>query len=213
MRSLVRVLLVIVPVLAALIPPAQAAELHDRAGWYLGLGFGPARGAIWDSEQSDAVLWDTGSSPQVRLGKGLGQHFALGVEVQTWFVEGGTLGDDVPLQIKLRFTGNLWAVAGSWYPGSPDSFWGGFYLRAGAGPAIANYAAAVPDLEEPETGQERQARFDEWGWGLVGTVGYELRVTRHFAAGLQVSSNYLWIDEDIDRMWYGGPVLQLNWYF
>jgi hypothetical protein len=192
---------------------ARALEAHDRAGWYLGLGFGPARGAVFVAGEPGGELWETGSSPQIRLGKMLGRRFALGLEAQTWFVEGGTAGEDLPIQLKLRLTGHLWALAGTWFPGRPDSFWGGFYARAGAGPAIANYAVAIPDPDDPESGQELQERVDEWGWGLVVALGYELRVTRHFAAGLQVSSNYLWIHEEVDRMWYGGPVLQLNWYF
>ena len=86
-------------------------------------------------------------------------------------------------------------------------------MRAGAGPAIANYALAIPDPSDPTGAREIQARFDEWGWGALLAVGYEVRVSRHFAAGLQVSSNNLWIDEDVRRVWYGGPVLQLLWYF
>jgi len=119
----------------------------------------------------------------------------------------------VPIQIKFRVTGNLWALAGTWYAGPPEAFWGGFFVRAGAGPAIANYALAIPDPSDPTGAREIQARFDEWGWGALLAVGYEVRVSRHFAAGLQVSSNYLWIDEDVRRVWYGGPVLQLLWYF
>jgi hypothetical protein len=195
-------------------PAARALEPHERQDWYLGLGFGPVRGAIEaDDEGTEVWLWDWGASPQIRFGKNLGRRFALGMEVQTWFTEAGTAGDDLPIQLKLRFTGNLWALAGTWYPGPVDGFWGGFFVRAGAGPAIANYALAIPDPADSTGGREIQARIDRWGWGAVVAIGYEIQVSKHFAAGVQASSNFLWIDADIRRMWYGGPVLQLLWYF
>lgn len=205
-------LITIVALVASANPAALALESHERSGWYAGLGFGPARAAL-QARDGDSWIWDTGSSPQIRGGKLLGQHFGLGLEAQTWFTEFGTAGDDLPLQLKIRMTGHLWALAGTWYPGSPESAWGGFFVRAGAGPAIANYAAAIPNPQDPEGGEEIQVRIDEWGWGLVAAVGYELRVTRQFVAGLQVSSNHLWIDREILRVWYGGPVLHFLWYF
>lgn len=209
-----RVTVIILLVLTQVCGPsaARALQPHERSGWYGGLGFGPARGAVHVAEE-EGVWWDTGSTPQIRLGKMLSSRFGLGLDVQTWFNEFGSAGEDLPLQLKIRITGNIWALAGSWFPGAPDSFWGGFFARAGVGPAIANYAAAIPDPSDPTGGREIQVRIDEWGWGVMIALGYEFRISRHFAAGLQISSNYLWINEEIERVWFGGPVLQLLWYF
>ena len=191
--------------------PAHALQPHERSDWYFGLGFGPARGVAWTNDEG--WFWDTGASPQIRAGRMLGRRFSVGIDAQTWFNEIGTAGDDVPLQLKLRLTGHLWALAFSWYPGEADGPWGGFFTRAGAGPAIANFALAIPDPEDPLGARELQARIDEWGWGMLLAVGYEARISQHFAAGLQLSSNHLWIDETISRVWFGGPVLQFLWYF
>ncbi len=188
-----------------------ALESHERAGWYFGLGFGPARSVVTDSENHK--IWLTGTSPQIRFGKLLGDAFALGLDAQTWFGEYGTVGDDLTVQLKVRVTGHLWALAGTWYPGDPQSAWGGLFVRAGTGPAIANVAAAIPDPTEPESGQELQSRVDNWGWGVLAAVGYAARVTRHFAAGVQISGNHLWIDENVERFAFVAPTLHLIWYF
>ncbi len=202
-------------IVAALAPPSRAVAQAERGAWYAGVGFGPARGALHGRlfQETREWWWSTGSTPQIRFGRVLGRHFALGLEAQTWFSEFGTAGNDLPLQLKLRFTGHLWALAGSWYPGPPDTFWGRFFVRVGAGPAVANGAAAIPDPSDPQGAREIQARIDEWGWGVVVVLGHEVRVARNFAAGLQISSNHLVIRDDVETVWYGGPSLHLLWYF
>lgn len=197
----------------------EAAELRRDAGWTGGLGFGPSRGALYPSG-ADADIWATGSSPQIRVGKMLGDSFSLGLEFQTWFIEVGTAGDwytqvdgeDLPIQLKLRLTGHVWGIAGTWYPAS-QGFWSGVFARVGTGPAIANFALAIADPADPTGAREIQARIDEWGWGAIFVLGYEVPVSRSLAAGVQFNNNYLWIDEDIDWIWFGGPSLHLTWYF
>lgn len=212
MRHLARFLATVAVAAVLAATDASAEASHHRTGWYAGLGFGPARGSVWLTGLDDPIIERTGSSPQIRAGRMLDRRFGLGIEAQTWFVEGGTIGDDVILQLKARFTGHLWALAGTWYPGD-TGFWRGFFVRAGAGPAIANYAIAIPDPEDPESGQELQTRIDEWGWGLVAAVGWEVPVSPHFAAGVQFSSNHLWIGDNLDRLWFGAPVVHLGWNF
>ncbi len=118
--------------------------------------------------------------------------------------------------MKLRRSLQNWLLAATWYPGDETSPWGGFYLKAGAGYALGGTAVVLLE-EDPDTGeieQEYGERFDESGLGLVLGLGYELRVTSTFAAGLAVTANSQDIGEDfIDEASFGSAALVANWYF
>ena len=185
----------------------------NRSGWYAGLGFGPSR-AVIEPQGEESEIWVTGAAPQYRFGRFLDKWVALGVESRGWFAEVGTAGDELPLQIKGRFGAHIWPLVVTLIPAPAQGSWSGLHLSAGVGPAIANFALAIPDPSDPEGAREIQVRIDEWGWGLFGTAGYEFPVSRSFAAGFQLAINHAAIEEKyLRRVWYGGLEMRFAWYF
>jgi opacity protein-like surface antigen len=102
------------------------------------------------------------------------------------------------------------------YPGRTTNWTSGF-LATGAGLAHARLSALEPypgGSNEWGESYEVVAKTDESGWGLLVGVGYELRISTHFAVGLVIDFNYLeFEDEILDQARFIPGGLNLNWYF
>ena len=118
--------------LAMLAGDVLAVHPHTREGWLVGISYGYSRGDIeWGP--IDGGAYEGGATPQIRFGRMVSNHFAVGIEYHGWMREGGV----VPL--KLRSSLQSVMLAATWYPGRPDQTLGGFYLRGGrvtAGPGL-----------------------------------------------------------------------------
>jgi hypothetical protein len=204
LRSTARALLLGAVAVVLLAGNADALRYHERPAWMAGVGLGMGRGTFIDPASVESG-YRNGISPQIRIGRMLGQRAMIGVNYDGWLIEYG----DVPTKHR-RSLQNV-ALAATFFPGSPKGPWGGFYLRAGAGVGWTGTA----EVEIVEGGkQEKGERVDEWGVGAVGELGYEFWITDNFAAGLVSGINYFDIGETIvDTAWFGFGGLTLNLYF
>jgi hypothetical protein len=203
-RSTARALILVAAAVVFFAADADALRYHPRPDWMAGVGLGIGRGTFVDPAGVESG-YRNGVSPQIRLGRMLGQRAMIGVNWDAWFIEYG----EVPTKHR-RSLQNV-ALAATFFPGGPEGPWGGLYLRAGAGVGWTGTA----EVEIVEGGkQEKGERVDEWGVGAVGEVGYEFWITDNFAAGLVSAINYFDIGETIvDTAWFGSAGLTFNLYF
>ena len=203
-NNLLRWLVPMVLVVAVLWPAGSVrAEDHVRDGWFIGMGYGYGRGAITTSDGHDAAYRD-GATPQIRFGHAVSQHFMAGMEYGGWMFEEG----DVDL--KYRYSLQTVTAALSWHPGPVNTYWGGFYSRAGVG--LAWGRANRIRLEDQE--QIDTVHITETGLGLAFQIGYEFRITHNAAAGLSLGYSHLEIDKDLFKeARYVPMAMTLNWYW
>lgn len=203
MRRSVLALLVFVA-LAGLAGDAAALRSHVRDGWMLGLSYGNARGTLTLADGAEGETED-GVSPQIRLGRMVSRHFALGLSYSGWMYETGA----VP--IKYRFSMQNFGAAATWFPGNPERGSGGLYVRFGVGLAWAAFTET--ELHEDEE-QGHGDRYKENGVGVEFNLGYEFRISRDFAAGLGLGFQHLAIGGDLyDEATFFPATLNLGWYF
>jgi hypothetical protein len=199
----------VVAALLSLLPlaPARAAHPHERDGWLIGMSYGYGRGRFTEavSESSGDYEFRGGATPQIRFGHMVGKHVALHLEYGAWMFEDGV----IPL--KARVSMQDLVLAATWYPGNPETAWGGFFVRAGAGLGWAS--VALIELNE-ELEQTHGDRLDESGLGVQFSLGYEWRFTREVALGLGVGVQHLDIGGDFyDETTFVPTFFSLNWYW
>jgi opacity protein-like surface antigen len=212
MKNHISGLLIAVSAVVTILPrPAAALPPVERHNWAAGVAYGVGRADVDFVDDAITVDGSRGGSPQFRIGKMIGNHLMIGVANRQWMDEGG-LND-----IKIRANTQSALLMLTAYPGSTTSWTSGFYLQAGYG--FAN--ARISELERAEGGVDEHGNTyivlraeDEGGTALALGLGYEFRLSRHFAAGVNVSYNHLQIDGDIfeSSTFYPGG-LNLNWYF
>ena len=204
LRCAARALVLGAVVIALCAGDASALRYHPRPAWMAGVGFGIGRGTFTDPAGVESG-YRNGVTPQIRVGRMLGQRSMVGLNYDGWLIEFG----EVPTKFR-RSLQNV-ALAVTLFPGNPKGPSGGLYLRAGAG--IGWTGTAEVEIV-PGGKQERGERVDEWGVGAVGELGYEFWISDKFAAGLVSGINYFDIGETIvDTAWFGSAALTLNLYF
>jgi len=217
MRSRVpsRILLVLLAIVITfgLVRDALAFRRHTRDGWLVGISLGMGTGR-WDRIENGETIRqevEEGIVPQWRVARMLGQRFSFGVEYQGWLIETGNLDFENDNNNRFRRSLQNWALALTWFPGNPDNAWGGTYVRIGVGAGLAGTAQVVltEDLE-----QDYSQRVDEWGVGVLYTIGWELRIIDTMSAGVSISGDYLNIEESfVDKAWYNALSFTMAWYW
>ena len=211
LRPILLAALVLALAAPALVPSALAMHPHPRESWTVGMGLGYSDGnfEFGPDLDLDGGRSSTGISPQVRFGRMLGQNFSIGLNYEGWVIEGGEIQPDVEERLRLSLQGVSLGL--TWYPGNPHTAAGGFFLRGGAG---LGWGRLVYSTVEPDFEHEQEAAVNETGLVLNAAIGYEFRVSRHFAFGASVNGNYLDIGKDIyDRGWFFPATMNLNWYW
>ena len=199
--------------LLALLPAgrAQAIQPVERDDWSVGLAWGLGSGSVTFDELQTPTDWAKGGSPQMRVGRRLNSHLMLGVELRQWLNETG-LAD-----YKIRGNVQNLSLVLTAYPGSATNLTSGLYLQAGGGFSHGRLSGLEPiEGGENEWGETYEViyKHDAQGWGAVVGAGYEFRLSRHCAAGLAVSYNFLSFDDDVfDEAEFVPASLNLNWYF
>ena len=191
-------------VIAFLLPgnPVRGED-HVRDGWFIGMGYGYGRGAITASNGQD-FSYRNGTTPQIRFGHSVSEHFSAGMEYGGWMFEEGDV------HFKYRYSLQTVTAALTWHPGQVDSYWGGFYSRAGIGLAWGRGVEVT--LEDQE--QVHSENITETGLGLAFFIGYEFRITHNAATGLSIGYSHLAIDKDLfDEARFVPLALTLNWYW
>lgn len=184
--------------------PAHALRLQPRPHWVAGVGMGYGRGTFEDPAGNQTSYRD-GPAFQLRFGRSLGQHAAIGAYYDTWMIEYGevpTKFRDVQQGLGLGFTV---------YPGNPNGLTGGIFLRASGGMGWVGFAEK-PAI--PGEAQQEGERIDEWGYSVAFDAGYEFWIARNFTAGAAAAFGYVGIDETlVDQAGFAALVLNLNLYF
>jgi opacity protein-like surface antigen len=197
------------------VPDVWAGKPHLREGVIFGVTFGASRGqaTLFPGEETTTVGsdWETGVTPQVRLGYAVVKnHLLVTVANQQWLYEQGVLADD-----KLRINTQNWTLALVWCPFNPNKASGGIHVQAGIGYANSRLTLVEP-IEEDEHGNTFEEVFkkDEFGTAYTVGVGYEFRLVKSLAAGLAASYIYQPIDGTIFEDSSFVPInLTLNWYW
>jgi hypothetical protein len=196
-------------------PPGGLAQgIHpvERQDWTLGLAYGVGRASVELNADVASTDWTQGGSPQFRVGRMIGDHLMIGVEDRQWLDEGG-LGE---YKVRANLQNVSFVVTA--YPGRTTDWTSGFFVQVGGGYAHARLSGLEPyEGGSNEWGETYEVvyKHDAGGWGAVFGLGYELRLSRHFAAGIATSYNLLRFDDDEVfkevETFPGG--LNLNWYF
>ncbi len=198
-------LCLVVTALSTVIASTSSAVLpHVRDGWLIGMSFGLGYGEVTFAND---LVGDTvdGVTPQIRFGHMLGKNYSATVEYNGWMYETGQLPD----KYRISLQGVMAAL--TWYPGNPESAFGGMFVRAGCGLGWTGLAAV--QLDE-DLIQEYGIRKDESGLALGFAFGYEMRIVENLAGGMAVGVNYLDIWKDIFEKAYIIPLtLSLTWYW
>lgn len=183
---------------------AVAGNPHLRDGWLIGMGYGYGEGEVKALGEADSYSYRGGATPQIRFGRMLGKHLALHLEYGGWMLEDGVL------PYKARVSMQDVALAATWFPGNPDTWTGGWYLRGGVGLGWASIA--LVEIEDQE--QIWSDRLDESGLGLLAALGYEWRFVEDVAAGLGLGVQHLNIQGDFYQETTFVPfTFSVNWYW
>ena len=213
MKSRVRSILVAglasLALIAGSFESAPALERHARDGWVVGVGYGLGYSKISTGSALGRLEsgWEEGASPEIRIGHMLGKRFLIGYDQRQWFDEQGfgTTGIRASFQ---NYTAGL-----TFFPGSPDNETGGIYLRGTAGFANARLSV-MPDAFAGIDSTHEEEDLDEGGTAFSIGGGYEFRIARPVAVGLDVSFQYQAIEGEVfDKTWFVPTTLNLTWYF
>jgi hypothetical protein len=200
-------LLLAIAFLAIGADPARALKPVTREGWSLGLAYGPGRARITGADSLDVGSLK-GLAQTIRISRMFGDRLRVGYEHQAWVREQGLY------DLKLRAGTQLEALAVTAYLAEPGSAWGGLYVTLGGGRAHCRMTLLEPLAPGESTiGDTYEVVFkqDEFGWGGFGALGYDLQITRRFAAGLTTSYNYLDIGGSLfDTVQFTPVVANLN---
>jgi len=214
MRVLLTLLLVALGLSA--VPAAGLARIpNTREGWVVGLAYGPAKAKIQTGASlggdSLTTEWLEGPAQSVRLGRMLTPNLKIGYEHQAWLREQGFKS------LKIHAGMQLEALGLTVYPWSPGSAWGGLFAIVGGGYAHCRLTFLEP-LEPGESAigntYEPVLTVDENGWGAFGGLGYELQITRTFAASAMLTYNAVDIGGSVyDTAQFVPLTASLNWSF
>ena len=191
---------------------AHAVTPVERHDWAVGLAYGVGRASAELGPEAASTEWSRVGSPQYRLGRMIGRHLMIGVEDRQSLTEGG-LGD-----YKVRANVQNVSLVLTTYPGRTTNWTSGFFIQLGGGYAHARLSGLEPYEDGPNEWNETYEvvyKHDADGWGAVFGLGYELRLSRHFAAGITTSYNLMQFDDDdvFEEVEAFPGGLNFNWYF
>jgi hypothetical protein len=195
---------------------AEAAEYNERQSWMANVGIGIGRG-VFNDQRSSQYVYVNGAVPQVRFGRMINRNMMININYAGWMLEfdyaslifdiDRTVGPSYKARRSLQNVGLGLTV----FPGDPLTFWGGFYMRGGAGVGWAGTTLVPVD---PDTPQGHGDRNDDWGTGYFAEIGWEWWMSDHATFGIE-GSVYLFDigDELVKNAWFGAYSFTLSMYF
>ena len=174
-----------------------------------GIGYGVG----WSKISTGSALgrlesgWEEGVTPEFRFGHMLGKRFQIAYDQRQWMDEQGS----GTTSVRANFQN--FSAALTYFPGNPDNETGGIYLRGSVG--FANARLAVnPEAIGGVDSSHAEEHLDEGGVGFQLGGGYEFRIARPVAVGLDVGLNYQAIEAEVfDKTWFIPATVNLTWYF
>jgi hypothetical protein len=186
----------LVAMIGSLAPRAAGADPYPqrRDGFYLGGGFGGGAGAVSVTGNGFSVSSDRqgGAVGSLRMGWGIRPQLSVGMESNAW----------ARTQNGARVSFSVATLGATYYP-NPEQ---GIYLRAGVGGGSEKLAA---------TSGQTTATASKSGFGFTGGVGYEMRLSPHWALGPALDFGYVSVDEAGTTISanYVNFTAAMNWYF
>jgi hypothetical protein len=175
-------------------PAAADTHPHARTGFFIGFGLGWGNAGANFAGAVDGERENSGSG-NFRLGWAVAPSVTLGLENTSWVKNYAV---DSTTDLKLTTTATTFAA--TFFPQNV-----GVYLRGGIGVATATAKFEGGGLSVSDT---------EYGLGLLGSVGYEWRLTSKFALGPQLQWTYLNIDDSVmESIDFFSATAQATWYW
>ncbi len=194
MRSVLVAILVLTLMSAVcMVAPVSAGEPHNRTGFFIGFGAG-AGTAGWEngSDRSGGYVGN------FRIGYAVAPEVTIGLESSSWMKR------ESVETIDLTLLYNVSTFGATYYPRNT-----GVFLKGGIGFASASFESVI---SIPNIGTAK-GEIDDSGFGLIGAVGYEWRLTPKFALGPEVEFVYLNVGGEFGAANYVSGTLMLNWYW
>jgi hypothetical protein len=182
-------------------PRPASAEPNTRTGFFAGFGLGSSN-VSWDWNDGGRRSEWSGSG-SLRAGKALANHLAIGLEAWAWAKDYEISTSVAPVPVETRLSAGM--VSAAYFPGG-----GGFFLRGGVGLALGRVDLSPPaGVTFPGSGQT-----SDTGPALLGSMGYEVRLTSTFALGAAGEALYLGVEGDaLASVFAYGLDVQFNWYW
>ena len=189
-------LLIVLIVIGLFVSYSQTAiaepKPHDRNGFFIGFGLGGGSGGMEDVDDRKG-----GGVGNFRLGYAITPEVTIGLESSAWIWQEEQSGIDLMVSFSVATFG------ATYWPGNK-----GVYLKGGVGFGTVSFEESV----ETSLGTLKLEN-DDSGFGLLGAVGYEWRLTKKFALGPEVDFAYLNVGGDVGSANYVAGTLMLNWYW
>lgn len=131
------------------------------------------------------VDYEGGGTGSFRIGYAPMDEFTIGLESVSW----------VSSVNGVDWTFSVAGAGGTYYPGNT-----GFFGKLGVG--LASIEAKVSSVSVSES-----------GFGVLAGTGFEQRLTRKFALGIEVDYAYLNVGDDIDSASVINGNVIFNWYW
>ena len=181
-------------------PLVAEAAPHVRTGFCAGVGFG-FESVSW-SDEDDRQPSENSGVMNARAGWAVKPDMVLGVEFWGWAKDVEVLAGDfvVPVEVQL---GAVTACATLF----PDA--GGFFVRLGAGLAYGQVTVEPP----PTVTEVVAGKKTRTGFAANIAPGYEWRVSKRLAIGLQGDIVYLGLGDPLHNAFGYGVNAQFNWYW
>ena len=179
---------------------ANATQPHVRTGFTAGVGFG-YESVSW-SDGDDRQPAEYSGVTNARAGWALKPDMVLGIEFWGWATTYEVLAGDfeVPIDVKLGAVNACVTLF-------PDA--GGFFVRLGAGLAYGHVSSDPPSTVTDVVASEETRT----GFAANIAPGYEFRIAKRLALGLQGDIVYLGLGDPLNNAFGYGVNAQFNWYW
>jgi hypothetical protein len=174
--------------------PVFAERPHHRSGFFIGFGVGGGS-AQWEENAGRTG----GGVGNFRIGYAVAPNWTVGLESSSWLKreDAGGMGE-------LTLIYNVSAFGATYFPGNHGAF-----VKGGIGFATASFEdiGYLPGLGDSKF------EIDQSGFGLLGAVGYEWRLTEKFAIGPEIEIVYLSVGDPFNDANYISATFMMDWYW
>jgi hypothetical protein len=205
--------------LALQAPAAHAILYQPRPNWMVGVGlavgqgeFENVPGSFFYEADGKTNRYTAGVTPEIHIGRVLGERFQIGVSYEGWLTEFGNVHPGEGLPDKWRRTMQNLSLSVAVFPGNARGASGGIFLRAGAG---LGWVGTGGKQVFEEQAQDEGEREDDWGWAAFGEGGYEFWAHKNATVGLSATFNYMDLSGDhfVAKAWFASIAMNLNVYW
>jgi hypothetical protein len=174
--------------------PVLAERPHQRNGFFIGFGVGGGS-AQWEDGADRAG----GGVGKFRIGYAVAPNWTVGLESSGWLKR-----EDAGIVGELTLLYNVSTFGVTYFPGNRGAF-----LKGGIGFATASFED-IGYVQGPGSGK---FEIGQSGYGFLGAIGYEWRLTEKFAIGPEVEIVYLSVGDPFKDANYLSAAFMMDWYW